>query len=673
MSPPSWNFKLKPFAFSKEEAKKEMENFSEGEQNTSVASSVEMKACEEEESGWRRSCLEQPMPKRKKLPEYDFVAQTFISLCEEEYKKSLSSITALWNNSLAKKNEKNGCDAHMPTWLGKKAKSLKPEPVIIKAKLDMPKTDRSIEIVKIQVKDIEYIHAIPTSDGYLQTKNNIRSEDEEQLTNAPYIADDVAWSKTFYRDVDDVYGDIPIREELYTMPSHVFMKFVQVINDHLEKGLSGTKYGILTRPSSSFPTRRVFSLIARVFPHMGDSASLEDHYHEIIHPKSPKDEKYLNQRLKQIFCQRCLCFNCMGHDKEEVSTMQVNKKCDQKENENPCGLSCYITQHRRPITSNPEDIWSDDEKKVVKQLFEMFPNSCCEIAIMLKTSKTCQNVYRFAQENEYIVKTQMNPQNLLKSAEDIVSPQKDIKTLYNSWAKRQLDLIKISEEEIRKVPQYQPCNHPGRHCSKIDNCRCVQNGTSCEKFCSCSINCTNRFPGCRCKNCPRSKSCACAIAMRECDPDICRSCDADNMDASTTRCLNMPIQLGLGQRVLLGRSQIHGWGVFTRNAVKKNAFIIEYCGEIISREEAERRGTINHLRGGSFLFKLNEDFEVDASKIGNITRFINHSKAPNCYAEVWLVNGDHRIGVFAKKDIQPNEELRFDYGKQFVSVLPLTG
>jgi hypothetical protein len=225
---------------------------------------------------------------------------------------------------------------------------------------------------------------------------------------------------------------------------------------------------------------------------------------------------------------------------------------------------------------------------------------------------------------------------------------------------------------------YRPCDHEGA-CSK-ETCECVIKGRFCEKYCCCASvvmgeSCPRAFKGCKCRTKCNNKKCPCFAADRECDPDSCTGCGARDPEDKHRTCENMNLQLGIQKRLLLGRSDVHGWGIFASAVIPKGAFIGEYCGEIVSQLEAEWRGRIHdHTTGVSYLFDLNDEQCIDAHRAGKRTKFINHSRIPprkNCVVRYRIVNGDIRVALYADRQIEAGEELFFDYGYESGTNAPL--
>lgn len=112
------------------------------------------------------------------------------------------------------------------------------------------------------------------------------------------------------------------------------------------------------------------------------------------------------------------------------------------------------------------------------------------------------------------------------------------------------------------------------------------------------------------------------------------------------------------------KSPIHGTGVFAARDLRQGERIVEYRGELITKEESERRGLALMDRskkdGGAavYIFTLDDEWDLDGDQEDNDARLINHSCDPNC--EAW--NYDNRLFIEAARDIRAGEELSFNYG-----------
>ena len=91
-----------------------------------------------------------------------------------------------------------------------------------------------------------------------------------------------------------------------------------------------------------------------------------------------------------------------------------------------------------------------------------------------------------------------------------------------------------------------------------------------------------------------------------------------------------------------------------RTSIRTGKFIIEYWGKLVLWDD------VDNLQN-KYLFDLNTRWAIDGAPRRNTARYINHSCKPN--AEPYGVKG--KIKIYAKRTIQPGEEITYDYGKEY--------
>ncbi|TKY69122.1 Histone-lysine N-methyltransferase family member SUVH9 [Spatholobus suberectus] len=203
-------------------------------------------------------------------------------------------------------------------------------------------------------------------------------------------------------------------------------------------------------------------------------------------------------------------------------------------------------------------------------------------------------------------------------------------------------------------------------------CECVD---GCVEGCFCAMKNGGEFPYNQSGNLLRGRP-----LIFECGP-FCHC---------PPHCRNRVTQKGLKNRLEVFRSRETGWGVRSLDLIQAGAFICEYTGVVLTREQAQlltmngdsliypNRFTDRWAEWGDLsLIDSNYvrpsypsipplDFAMDVSRMRNVACYMSHSSTPNVLVQFVLYDHNNlmfpHLMLFAMENIPPMRELSLDYG-----------
>lgn len=101
-----------------------------------------------------------------------------------------------------------------------------------------------------------------------------------------------------------------------------------------------------------------------------------------------------------------------------------------------------------------------------------------------------------------------------------------------------------------------------------------------------------------------------------------------------------------------------GLGLFATKPIKKGTRIIRYFGPLLDSKKKKDDAIEN-----KYLFELTNRWTIDGSVRKNIARYINHACKPNAESDV--KPRKRKVYIRAIKDIEPGEEINYDYGTDY--------
>ncbi|XP_058760231.1 histone-lysine N-methyltransferase SUVR5-like isoform X1 [Vicia villosa] len=148
-------------------------------------------------------------------------------------------------------------------------------------------------------------------------------------------------------------------------------------------------------------------------------------------------------------------------------------------------------------------------------------------------------------------------------------------------------------------------------------------------------------------------------------------------------CPNRILQNGVRVKLEVFKTEKKGWAVRAGETILRGTFVCEYIGEVLDVQEAHRRRERYGEGNSSYFYDISArvndmsrlmeehvQYVVDATKYGNVSRFINHSCSPNLVSHQVLIESMEcersHIGFYASRDISVGEELTYGFQYELV-------
>jgi SET domain-containing protein len=128
--------------------------------------------------------------------------------------------------------------------------------------------------------------------------------------------------------------------------------------------------------------------------------------------------------------------------------------------------------------------------------------------------------------------------------------------------------------------------------------------------------------------------------------------------SSTAREERLREGLSLSGRLTVKKSNIYGKGCFALTHFPARKKIKLYEGELIKGSRKIQARIRKQAETAIKIITIDDDTAIDGAVGGNETAYMNHSCDPNAF--IRIVPG-LKVAVFARRDIQPGEELTIDY------------